>query len=167
MYLLNAKLHLQNCNSGILGRKSARIQSVNPKLPNVRQVTFLFSKLKMKIFVQQNFIEEFLKVAKNNLSVGDNQHVETMAYLLGYESEGNLIATELIFPMQEGSAVMVVDQGKFTIIGVAFVMYLGFGHVEGSILWKTVCFGNLGYVNCNVHHVTNLDNSQGKGFPFY
>ena len=76
----------------------------------------------MKIFVQQNFIEEFLKVAKNNLSVGDdNQHVETLAYLLGYESEhGNLIATELIFPKQEGSAVMVVDQGKFTIIGVAF-----------------------------------------------
>ena len=76
----------------------------------------------MKIFVQQNFIEEFLKVAKNNLSVGDdNQHVETLAYLLGYESEqGNLIATELIFPKQEGSAVMVVDQGKFTIIGVVF-----------------------------------------------
>ena len=76
----------------------------------------------MKIFVQQNFIEEFLKVAKNNLSVGDdNQHVETLAYLLGYESEqGNLIATELIFPKQEGSPVMVVDQGKFTIIGVVF-----------------------------------------------
>ena len=121
MYLLNAKLHLQNCNSGILGRKSARIQSVNPKLPNIRQVTFLYSKLKMKIFVQQNFIEEFLKVAKNNLSVGDdNQHVETLAYLLGHESEGNLIATELIFPKQKGSAVMVVDQGKFTIIGVVF-----------------------------------------------
>ena len=77
----------------------------------------------MKIFVQQNFIEEFLKVAKNNLSVGDdNQHVETLAYLLGYESEqGNLIATELIFPKQEGSAVMVVDQGKFTIVlGLSF-----------------------------------------------
>ena len=28
---------------------------------------------------------------------------------------------------------MVVDQGKFTIIGVVFVMYLGFGHVEGYI----------------------------------
>ena len=45
-------------------------------------------------------------------------------------------------------------------------MYLGFGHVEGSNKWKTVCFGNLGYVNCNVHHVTNLDKSLGKGFPF-
>ena len=45
-------------------------------------------------------------------------------------------------------------------------MYLGFGHVEGSNKWKTVCFGNLGYVNCNVHHVTNLDKSQGKGVPF-
>ena len=89
----------------------------------------------MKIFVQQNFIEEFLKVAKNNLSVGDdNQHVETLAYLLGYESEqGNLIATELIFPKQEGSAVMVVDQGKFTIIGVV-LMYLDYGHVEGCNL---------------------------------
>ena len=80
----------------------------------------------MKIIVQKNFIEEFLKVAKNNLSVGDdNQHVETLAYLLGYESEqGNLIATELIFPKQEGSAVMVVDQGKFTIIlGLSFDVF--------------------------------------------
>ena len=90
----------------------------------------------MKIIVQQNFIEEFLKVAKNNLSVGDNLHVETMAYLLGHESEGNLIATELIFPKQEGSAVMVLDQGKFTIIGFA-LMYLGYWHVEGCIFHKT------------------------------
>ena len=66
--------------------------------------------------------------------MGDHQHIETMAYLLGYESEGNLMATELIFPKQEGSAVMVLDQGKFTIIGVVFVIYLGFGHVEGCIL---------------------------------
>ena len=87
----------------------------------------------MKIIIQENFIEDFMKVAKHNLSVGDNQHVETLAYLLGHESEGNLIATELIFPKQEGSAVMVLDQGKFTIIGVVFVMYLGFGHVEGCI----------------------------------
>ena len=118
----NCIYKIQNCNSGILGRKSARIQSVNPKLPNVKLVKFHFSKLSMKIIVQENFIEEFLKVAKNNLSVGDdNQHVETLAYLLGYESEqGNLIATELIFPKQEGSAVMVEDQGKFTIIGVVF-----------------------------------------------
>ena len=87
----------------------------------------------MKIIIQENFIEDFMKVAKHNLSVGDNLHVETLAYLLGYESEGNLIATELIFPKQEGSAVQVADQGKFTIIGVVFVMYLGFGHVEGCI----------------------------------
>ena len=73
----------------------------------------------MKIIVQKNFIEEFLKVAKNNLSVGDNLHVETLAYLLGHESEGNLIATELIFPKQKGSAVKVVDEGKFTIIGLS------------------------------------------------
>ena len=66
----------------------------------------------MNIIVQENFIEEFMKVAKHNLSVDDNLHIETLAYLLGYESEGNLIATELIFPKQEGSSVMVVDQGK-------------------------------------------------------
>ena len=90
----------------------------------------------MKIIVQENFIEEFLKVAKHNLSLGDNLHVETLAYLLGYESEGNLIATELIFPMQEGSAVMVVDQGKFSSIGVV-LMYLGWWRVEGCILRKT------------------------------
>ena len=99
----------------------------------------------MKIFVQQNFIEEFLKVAKNNLSVGDHQHIETMAYLLGYESEGNLIANELIFPKQEGSPVMVVDQGKFTIIGVVFwwIWVLGmlkvpfYGKQFASVTWVT------------------------------
>ena len=77
----------------------------------------------MKVIVQENFIEEFMKVAKHNLSVSDNLHVETLAYLLGYESEGNLIATELIFPKQEGSAVMVLDQGKFTIIGLSFDVF--------------------------------------------
>ena len=77
----------------------------------------------MNIIVQENFIEEFMKVAKHNLSVDDNLHIETLAYLLGYESEGNLIATELIFPKQEGSAVMVLDQGKFTIIGLSFDVF--------------------------------------------
>ena len=91
----------------------------------------------MKIIVQETFIEEFMKVAKHNLSVSDNLHVETLAYLLGYESEGNLIATELIFPKQEGSPVMVVDQGKFTIIRVV-LKYLGYWHVEGCTLCLTV-----------------------------
>ena len=97
----------------------------------------------MKIIVQENFIEEFMKVAKHNLSVDDNLHVETIAYLLGYESEGNLIATELIFPKQEGSSVMVVDQGKLLgclcwciwVLGMLKVPF--YGKQFASVTWVT------------------------------
>ena len=63
--------------------------------------------------IPQTFLEEFLKVAKHNLSTSDNGLIETLAYLIGYEQNGEIIPSELIFPKQSGSPALVVDEGKF------------------------------------------------------
>ena len=64
--------------------------------------------------IPENFLEEFIEVAKNNLSPKDNGLIETLAYLIGYEENGEVLATELIFPKQNGSPSLVLDEGKCT-----------------------------------------------------
>ena len=44
----------------------------------------------------------------------DGRHIETLAYLFGYESEGNLVGTHLVFPEQNGTCSRVDDNGKKT-----------------------------------------------------
>ena len=53
-----------------------------------------------------------MKIAGKNTSIQDGQHVETLAFLLGYSENDNMIATDLIFPKQDGQAHKVDDQGK-------------------------------------------------------
>ena len=66
----------------------------------------------MKVRVPQETLPRFLEVANSNKSQEDGQHIETLAYLIGYEEEGTLKATELIFPRQKGSSIHVEDQGR-------------------------------------------------------
>ena len=66
----------------------------------------------MKIHVPHEIIPKFLEVANSNKSPEDGQHIETLAYLIGFEVNGTIQATELIFPRQQGSSVHVQDQGK-------------------------------------------------------
>ena len=54
--------------------------------------------------------KQFYDIAKNNWNNG--QQLETMGYLIGFESNDTLIATEIIIPTQTGSSDMVVDNGK-------------------------------------------------------
>ena len=63
-------------------------------------------------FIPEDLLRKFLSVASNNFSA-DRRHVETLAYLIGYESEGNHIGTHLVFPQQEGTCSRVDDKGKF------------------------------------------------------
>ena len=50
-------------------------------------------------------------LAVNNVSIQDGQHLETLAFLLGYSDNDNFIATDLIFPKQYGQAHKVDDEG--------------------------------------------------------
>ena len=50
-------------------------------------------------------------VAVKNVSTQDGQHLETLAFLLGYSDNDNLIATDLVFPKQRGQAHKVDDEG--------------------------------------------------------
>ena len=66
----------------------------------------------MRVHVPYEIIPKFLEVASSNKSPEDDQHIETLAYLLGHEDNGTIKATELVFPNQQGSATHVEDKGK-------------------------------------------------------
>ena len=56
-------------------------------------------------------IEKFVSVsAKNKSDCGE--HIETLAYLVGYKSNADFIGTHLVFPEQEGRVDRVDDKGK-------------------------------------------------------
>ena len=63
--------------------------------------------------IPEELLREFRKVSSNNRSPQDGRHVETLAYLIGYQSDGNLIGTDLVFPKQSATSSHVDDKGKF------------------------------------------------------
>ena len=63
--------------------------------------------------IPEELLREFLKVSSNNRSPQDGRHVETLAYLIGYQSDGNLIGTDLVFPKQSGTSSRVDDLGEY------------------------------------------------------
>ena len=62
--------------------------------------------------IPNQLLREFRKVSSNSRSSQDGRHVETLAYLIGYQSDGNLIGTDLIFPKQSATSSHVDDKGK-------------------------------------------------------
>ena len=60
--------------------------------------------------MHEDMEKQFYDIAKNNWNNG--QQLETMGYLIGFESNDTLIATEIIIPTQTGSSDMVIDNGK-------------------------------------------------------
>ena len=63
--------------------------------------------------IPEQLKREFRKVSSNNRSPQDGRHVETLAYLIGYQSDGNLIGTDLVFPKQSATSSHVDDKGKY------------------------------------------------------
>ena len=61
--------------------------------------------------IADDLLSQFTKVAVTNVSNHDGQHVETLSLLLGYSDNDNLIATDLVFPKQNGQAHKVDDEG--------------------------------------------------------
>ena len=62
--------------------------------------------------IPSDLLRTFRNVSANNYSNGNGKHVETLGFLLGYKSEENLIATDLIFPKQDATCSRVDDKGK-------------------------------------------------------
>ena len=58
-----------------------------------------------------DIIEKFVQVAASNIP-NNNGHIETLAYLVGYEENNILHGTHLVFPNQKGTCSKVDDQGK-------------------------------------------------------
>ena len=61
--------------------------------------------------IGDDLLSQFTKVAVKNKSIQDGQHLETLAFLLGYSDNDNHIATDLVFPKQHGQAHKVDDEG--------------------------------------------------------
>ena len=67
----------------------------------------------MKYKIPRSIVDKFTEVGgRNYASDGSGKHVETLAYLLGHETAGEVIATALVFPDQRGHLDHVDDEGK-------------------------------------------------------
>ena len=56
-------------------------------------------------------IKKFGSVSAKNKS-DRGEHIETLAYLVGYKLNDDFIGTHLVFPEQEGTGDRVDDNGK-------------------------------------------------------
>ena len=63
--------------------------------------------------IPEHLLREFRKVSSNNRSIEDGRHIETLAYLIGYHSDGNLVGTDLFFPTQTATSSHVDDTGMY------------------------------------------------------
>ena len=71
--------------------------------------------------IGSDLISQFIKVSSSNRGQ-DGHHVETLAFLVGYSKNDNYIATDLIFPSQQGQPHKVDDLGKqIYIVSLDFV----------------------------------------------
>ena len=77
------------------------------------KIFFLYREIVKMYIIPGQLLREFRKVSSNNRSPQDGRHVETLAYLIGYQSDGNLIGTDLVFPRQSATSSHVDDIGKY------------------------------------------------------
>ena len=63
------------------------------------------------IKIPECVITKFVEVSSKNFS-SDFGHIETLAFLIGYKNDTDVIPTELIFPKQHGTPLKVDDLGK-------------------------------------------------------
>ena len=65
--------------------------------------------------IPSDLLRKFELISSGNCSA-NGRHIETLAYLFGYENDGNLFGTHLIFPEQEGTCSKVDDKGNIRMI---------------------------------------------------
>ena len=59
----------------------------------------------------EDLLSKFCDVARTNLDI-EGEQIETLAFVVGVEENGDHRATHLIFPEQFGTASHVDDKGK-------------------------------------------------------
>ena len=64
----------------------------------------------MRYILPQKVITAFLYHAVNNFN--DGRHIETLAFLVGKKVGDEVIATDIMFPQQEGTPSHVQESGK-------------------------------------------------------
>ena len=71
-----------------------------------------FRILQKMLVIPDNLIPKFLDIASKNNSPEDGKHVETLAFLIGFEENSTFFGTDLYFPKQKGLPCQVHDKGK-------------------------------------------------------
>ena len=69
-------------------------------------------KYKFNYKIPECMIKCFTEYATKNKSSVDKKHIETLAFLVGYKEDNEIIGTDLVFPKQKGAAFDVEDHGK-------------------------------------------------------
>ena len=84
------------------------------------------------IKIPEFIISKFVQLSSKNY-LEECGHVETLAFIIGYEKDDEVIATEIVFPKQHGTPDKVEDLGKYIfhfqiykIIHTVFLYYLCF-----------------------------------------
>ena len=70
-------------------------------------------KYKFNYKIPESFIKCFTEYATKNKSPIDQKHIETLAFLVGYKEDNEIIGSDLVFPKQRGGISDVEDHGKF------------------------------------------------------
>ena len=65
------------------------------------------------IKIPELVVSKFVEVSSKNF-LEDSGHIETLAFIIGYEKDGEVIATELVFPKQNGTPDKVEDLGTLS-----------------------------------------------------
>ena len=73
----------------------------------------IFQNLTMHhIKIPASIISQFVKVSSKNF-LEEFGHIETLAFIIGYEKDNEVVPTELIFPKQQGTPDKVDDLGRY------------------------------------------------------
>ena len=78
----------------------------------LQSVNMSSDKYKFNYKIPECMIKCFTEYATKNKSSVDKKHIETLAFLVGYKEDNEIIGTDLVFPKQKGAAFDVEDHGK-------------------------------------------------------
>ena len=70
------------------------------------------------IFIHKDVFKAFCLEARGNFNQETGALYQTMAYLIGYEQNGNFTSTELLYPIQKCYRSYVQETGR------TFILYL-------------------------------------------
>ena len=75
-----------------------------------------------KITIPKTALETFISVSSKNFAQNSDLHIETLAFIIGYQDGERIVPTEILFPKQDGTQSKVDDNGKiFSVLIIVII----------------------------------------------